>query len=84
MGPASEPLPPALQRQLAPGYVVVHTPSMWPYKQWPLPHFRRLIELLAQGGRQVVLTGEPGPTTAPPWRPWPAPPRPSGCSMRAS
>lgn len=60
VGPASAPLPATLQGQLAPGYVVVHTPSMWPYKQWPLPHFRRLIELLAHAGRQVVLTGGPG------------------------
>lgn len=60
VGPSSAPLPPALQGQLAAGYVVMHTPSMWPYKQWPLPHFRRLVELLAQAGRQVVLTGGPG------------------------
>ena len=58
--PAAEPLPAALSGQLAPGYVVVHTPSMWPYKQWPLAHFRSLIALLAQAGRQVVLTGGPG------------------------
>lgn len=60
VGPAGAPLPAALQGQLAAGYVVMHTPSMWPYKQWPLPHFRRLAELLAQAGRQVVLTGGPG------------------------
>lgn len=59
VGPASEPLPAALQRQLAPGYVVIHTPSMWPYKQWPLGHFKRLITLLTQAGRQVVLTSGP-------------------------
>jgi heptosyltransferase-3 len=60
VGPASEPLPPELQARLAPGYVVMHTPSMWPYKQWPLAHFRALIAQLAQAGRQVVLTGGPG------------------------
>jgi heptosyltransferase-3 len=60
VGPASEPIPPALQSQLRPGYVVIHTPSMWPYKQWPLPHFRQLIGHLAQAGRQVLLTGGPG------------------------
>jgi heptosyltransferase III len=57
--PAAAPLPAPLSGQLAPGYVVVHTPSMWPYKQWPLDHFRSLIALLAQAGRQVVLTGGP-------------------------
>ena len=60
VGPASEALPSALQAQLKHGYVVVHTPSMWNYKQWPLAHFRALIALLAQAGRQVVLTGGPG------------------------
>ena len=59
VAPASEALPEALQR-LAPGYVVVHAPSMWSYKQWPLAHFRELLALLAQAGRQVVLTGGPG------------------------
>jgi heptosyltransferase-3 len=59
VAPPSRPLPEALAQRLAPGYVVVHTPSMWPYKQWPPGHFRRLIGLLAQAGRQVVLTGGP-------------------------
>ncbi len=61
IGPPSEPLPPALSPRLAPGYVVVHAPSMWPYKQWPLDHFEALIHLLTLAGRQVVLTGGPGP-----------------------
>ncbi|MDB5856595.1 MAG: hypothetical protein JWQ76_284 [Ramlibacter sp.] len=60
VGPASAPLPDALQGQLRAGYVVVHAPSMWPYKQWPLEHFRELTGLLALAGRQVVLTGGPG------------------------
>jgi heptosyltransferase-3 len=58
--PAGTALPEALRQQLQPGYVVVHTPSMWTYKQWPLPHFRDLIGRLAAAGRQVVLTGGPG------------------------
>ncbi|MBC5764517.1 glycosyltransferase family 9 protein [Ramlibacter albus] len=57
VGPSSASLPAALQAKLQPGYVVVHTPSMWPYKQWPLSHFRDLIARLAAAGRQVVLTG---------------------------
>jgi heptosyltransferase-3 len=60
VGPSSAPLPEALQRQLRPGYLVMHTPSMWPYKQWPLEHFRELAGLLARAGRQLVLTGGPG------------------------
>lgn len=59
--PPREALPPALQSRLAPRYVVMHTPSMWSYKQWPLAHFRELVALLAQAGHQVVLTGGPGP-----------------------
>jgi heptosyltransferase-3 len=59
VAPPSQPLPAQLAGRLAPGYVVVHTPSMWPYKQWPREHFRTLIALLAQAGRQVVLTGGP-------------------------
>jgi heptosyltransferase III len=30
---------------------------MFPYKQWPLAHFRELVARLAAAGRQVVLTG---------------------------
>lgn len=58
--PAAAPLPPALGARLVRGYVVVHTPSMWPYKQWPLAHFQQLVALLTMAGRQVVLTGGPG------------------------
>lgn len=58
--PAGADLPAALLHRLRPGYVVVHTPSMWRYKQWPLEHFRDLVGRLAQAGRQVVLTGGPG------------------------
>lgn len=58
--PADAPLPPGLQGRLAHRYVVMHTPSMWPYKQWPLEHYRRLAAFLASAGRQVVLTGSMG------------------------
>lgn len=55
--PPAAPLPAALQSLLQPGCVVVHAPSMWEYKQWPLAHYETVVrELLAQG-RQVVLTG---------------------------
>jgi heptosyltransferase-3 len=37
--------------------VVLHVPSMWDYKQWPVAHFRELAAGLLARGRQVVLTG---------------------------
>jgi heptosyltransferase III len=46
-----------LQEQLQAGAVVVHAPSMWPYKQWPLAHFEILVKGLLAQGLQVVLTG---------------------------
>ncbi len=54
-------LPPALAEQLLPGAVVVHAPSMWRYKQWPLAHFTVLVEALLHQGRQVILTGSASP-----------------------
>jgi len=45
---------------LVPGYLVVHAPSMWPYKQWPIAHFEALVRALLAKGRQVVLTGSSG------------------------
>lgn len=61
-GPAREPLPDGLRARLARGYIVIHAPSMWTYKQWPLDHFAELVGLLNLAGRQVVLTGGPGAT----------------------
>ena len=55
--PPAAPLPADIQAQLAPGAVVVHAPSMWSYKQWPVEHYRALVEGLLSAGRQVVLTG---------------------------
>jgi heptosyltransferase-3 len=40
-----------------PDCVVVHAPSMWTYKQWPISHFEVLVKALLAQGRQVVLTG---------------------------
>jgi len=60
VGPADSPVPHALAAQLKPRYVVMHTPSMWPYKQWPLAQFRDLASRLAAAGHQVVLTGSAG------------------------
>ncbi|MGE4241058.1 glycosyltransferase family 9 protein [Ramlibacter sp.] len=60
VAPEGSALPAPLQSRLHAGYIVMHTPSMWPYKQWPLSHFRELASLLTADGRQVVLTGGPG------------------------
>lgn len=59
--PAAQPLPESLKSRIEPGYVVVHSPSMWAYKQWPPAHFRALIAQLNAAGRQVVLTSGPSP-----------------------
>lgn len=55
--PRGTPLPAQVQSQLMPGAVLLHAPSMWPYKQWPLSHFETLVKGLLAQGRQVVLTG---------------------------
>jgi len=60
VGPAAAPLPPQVQAQVMPGAVVVHAPSMWPYKQWPIAHFEALLNGLLAQGLQVLLTGSAG------------------------
>jgi heptosyltransferase-3 len=55
--PPGEPLPAEIERQLAAAPVVVHVPSMWPYKQWPMRYFREVIQALLARGHQVLLTG---------------------------
>jgi len=53
-------LPAEVDSQLEPRFVVVHAPSMWSYKQWPVAHYARLVRSLLEGGHQVVLTGSAG------------------------
>lgn len=60
--PPAQALPSTLDALITPAAVVVHVPSMWPYKQWPVSHFQQLVEQLVQAGHQVVLTGS-GSTT---------------------
>ena len=55
--PAALSLPPALESVLRQPCVVVHVPSMWRYKQWPVAHFREVTAGLLADGVQVVLTG---------------------------
>jgi heptosyltransferase III len=50
-------LPAPLDEQLRHPCVVVHVPSMWRYKQWPVAHYRQVIEGLLADRAQVVLTG---------------------------
>jgi heptosyltransferase-3 len=59
VAPAANPLPTDLASRLPPRYVVVHAPSMWPYKQWPPAHFAELIRKLREAGQEVVLSGGP-------------------------
>jgi heptosyltransferase III len=57
--PEAAPLPAFLSKHLRPGFIVIHTPSMWSYKQWPLAHYRQLIAALLSRGHQIVLSGGP-------------------------
>jgi len=50
-------LPPDVASALRPDAVVIHAPSMWPYKQWPPENFRAVAAELLARGHQVVLTG---------------------------
>lgn len=64
--PAVVPPPPAalpddVGLALQPGAVVLHAPSMWPYKQWAVDNYRAVAAALLAEGRQVVLTGSAGP-----------------------
>ena len=55
--PPPHPLPPDLEQAIGPAPVIVHSPSMWRYKQWPIEHYRAVVAALLADGRQVVLTG---------------------------
>lgn len=55
--PPPQALPADLAAALREPYVVVHVPSMWRYKQWPLEHFATLVSGLLERGLQVVLSG---------------------------
>lgn len=55
--PAEQDLPADLLAQLGQAPVVVHVPSMWRYKQWPVRYFADVIQALLARGHQIVLTG---------------------------
>lgn len=55
--PGRKPLPADLAALRRSRSVVVHVPSMWRYKQWPVEHYRAVIAALLHDGVQVWLTG---------------------------
>ncbi|MBV9892067.1 MAG: glycosyltransferase family 9 protein [Rhizobacter sp.] len=55
---AAEP-PGAIAARLVAPYAVLQTPAAVAYKQWPLAHWRTLVDALLARGLQVVLTGAP-------------------------
>jgi heptosyltransferase III len=55
--PPDAALPAELDGSLGPTPIVVHVPSMWRYKQWPISHYTELLRELLTRGHQVVLTG---------------------------
>lgn len=55
--PQAQELPADLLARLRDAPVVVHVPSMWRYKQWPVRYFADVIQALLARGEQVVLTG---------------------------
>ncbi len=55
--PAAADLPADIAGQLGPQPIVLHVPSMWAYKQWPLERYRVLAAALLARGHQLVLTG---------------------------
>ncbi|GAC1534243.1 MAG: glycosyltransferase family 9 protein [Ramlibacter sp.] len=58
--PPAAALPARFQAQLEAGAVVLHAPSMWPYKQWDPARFRVLARALVARGHQIVVTGTGG------------------------
>jgi heptosyltransferase-3 len=59
VAPPAAPLPADVSAALIAPYVVLQAPAAVAYKQWPLAHWRTLVEALVARGLQVVLTGAP-------------------------
>jgi heptosyltransferase-3 len=59
VAPPPRELPPGLVALLQPPYAVLQAPAAVAYKQWPIAHWRELVEALLARGLQVVLTGAP-------------------------
>lgn len=60
--PPEAPLPADLEALLEDAPIVVHVPSMWRYKQWPISKYIELVNGLLAHGHQVVLTGSKSET----------------------
>jgi heptosyltransferase-3 len=59
VAPPPRALPAELTARLQPPYAVLQAPAAVTYKQWPIGHWRELVEALLASGVQVVLTGAP-------------------------
>ena len=59
VAPPPHELPGGFAARLRPPYAVVQTPTAVAYKQWPVAHWRAVVEALVARGVQVVLTGAP-------------------------
>ena len=57
VAPPDAALPPGLELFPHEPLVVVHVPSMWAYKQWPVEYFVVLVKALVAAGARVALTG---------------------------
>ncbi len=57
--PPATPLPAEVAAALVAPYAVVQVPAAVAYKQWPVAHWRELVDALVARGLQVVLTGAP-------------------------
>ncbi|HEX4232785.1 MAG TPA: glycosyltransferase family 9 protein [Caldimonas sp.] len=57
VAPPPHALPAELAARLRPPYAVLQAPAAVAYKQWPIAHWRELIEALLARELQVVLTG---------------------------
>lgn len=60
--PPEAALPADLEALLGDAPIVVHVPSMWRYKQWPIAKYIELVNELMARGHQVVLTGSKSET----------------------
>ena len=61
VAPAAGDLPADFAARLRSPYAVLQAPTAVAYKQWPIAHWRELVEALVARGLQVVLTGAPSP-----------------------
>jgi heptosyltransferase-3 len=59
--PPALPLPDDIAAALVAPYAVLQVPAAVTYKQWPVAHWRDLVEALVGRDVQVVLTGAPSP-----------------------